>query len=457
MQLGSGQNAFNPTNYPLLNNFNIYPVANTLPFPPPFSTQQSPVPMLNFFPSTPLARGRENPLGTVGQALDGVHQPHQVRSRILSRDAPPEPTEAYLSQASSAPIKLQSPQPLLVILDLNGTLLYRSSRKFPPKFTKRPGVDEFLDELLKKYKVMIWSSALLRTVEGICLKLFSPQKRQELVAEWGREKLGLSKSEYNANVQVYKKLQTVWQNKVVQETYPGTFAGSERLNHEPLWNQSNTILIDDSKLKALTEPWNIIEIPEFTKERPDDNPDVFPTVLKRLETLSNYDDVSKVLKHNAESDNPTGILNTITSPLAPPQPQEIPKDQDQQQQRQQPKAGRKKKPKKQKLNLPPPQPNPPKERTEEQAQRANLRTRNKEKRKNRRSKMTEQVRAKAEEERREAAGHEEIQQEIAAGRRAELGHLRGQQRMTDRSPSLEGVSGNYLLDRLEASLDNRRD
>ncbi|KAK3364831.1 hypothetical protein B0T24DRAFT_490919, partial [Lasiosphaeria ovina] len=42
----------------------------------------------------------------------------------------PNPTEEYLSRASGVP----APQPMLVVIDLNGTLLYRPSKKQPTDF-----------------------------------------------------------------------------------------------------------------------------------------------------------------------------------------------------------------------------------------------------------------------------------------------------------------------------------
>jgi hypothetical protein len=62
------------------------------------------------------------------------------------------------------------------------------------------------------------------------------------------------------------------------------------------WDQTNTILIDDSKLKALSEPFNIFEIPEFTNDPNIDESNLFNQVLAKLDILSRYDDVSKVLR-----------------------------------------------------------------------------------------------------------------------------------------------------------------
>jgi hypothetical protein len=55
-------------------------------------------------------------------------------------------------------------------------------------------------------------------------------------------------------------------------------------------------LIDDSKLKALSEPFNILEIPEFTNDPKIDESTLFAKILQRLDILSHHDDVSKVLR-----------------------------------------------------------------------------------------------------------------------------------------------------------------
>ena len=330
--LGAGQNAFNQFNLPLANSF--FPMnaaANPLPFmPPPFLFPAQPLQGAPFAGFPPFPFDFAAAAGTMaGSEQSNMEGPANRRSRSKS-PPPPEPTQAYLKQASSPLRKLPSPQPLLVILDLNGTLIYRKARKFPPSFVKRAGVDEFLDTLLKKYKVMIWSSSQPRTVENVCEQLFPPEKRKELVVEWGRDMFGLSKSQYSSKIQVYKKLRTVWKNQTVQASHPGASESQPRggkfkarkKQNSHLWNQSNTILIDDSKLKALSEPWNILEIPEFTNAPGVDESDIFPNVLKRLEVLSSYDDVSKVLKRwDSNPDDPLTI-----DPLSnnPPGTQPIP-------------------------------------------------------------------------------------------------------------------------------------
>lgn len=230
---------------------------------------------------------------------------------------PPSATKKYLNQSALSPKLTSSPQPLLIILDLNGTLIYRKTKKFPPSFSRRAGLDEFLNVLVEKYKVMIWSSSTPPTVAAVCRKLFPESKRNELVAEWGRDKLGLSKSEYNSKIQVYKTLETVWNNKQIQASYPGKAqkGGPKAKKQASRWDQTNTVLIDDSKLKALSEPYNLIEIPEFTNNPAIDESDIFPKVLQRLELLAKCDDVSKMVYKWTSTNPETSILDLDPGPI----------------------------------------------------------------------------------------------------------------------------------------------
>lgn len=231
----------------------------------------------------------------------------------------PVPTEAYLEQASQTPKLRSRPQPLLIILDMNGTLIFRKRKKLPPSFVRRAGLDHFLDELTQKYAVMIWSSSRPATVDAVCQQLFSMDKKRNIVAMWGRDKFDLTNVQYNAKLQVYKELRKVWADPNIQTAHPrskpvstkrsgGRFSESNEKRRQnnsdetqsfpagQRWDQSNTILIDDSKIKALSEPYNILEIPEFTGDLATDESTLFSNVLNKLDILSHHDDVSKILR-----------------------------------------------------------------------------------------------------------------------------------------------------------------
>ncbi|KAJ9393225.1 hypothetical protein DTO063F5_362 [Paecilomyces variotii] len=217
----------------------------------------------------------------------------------------PVPTKEYMQQASRPPRRLASGQPLLIILDLNGTLIYRRHRRLPPSFAKRHGLDAFLTSIFAKHKVMIWSSSQPVTVKAVCAQLFPSEMRAALVAEWGRDKFGLTQSQYKEKIQVYKVLDKVWGDKSIQAQYPTGVPiirkGNGNKPDTPIkktrWDQSNTVLIDDSILKAAGQPYNILEVPEFTNDPAVDETHILDVVLKKLEILAQYEDVSQVFKH----------------------------------------------------------------------------------------------------------------------------------------------------------------
>lgn len=150
-------------------------------------------------------------------------------------------------------------QKLLVILDLNGTLLVRPNRKADPtKIKIRPGVTQLLDYLFNNHVVMVYSSARPENVTAMVNNLIHPKQRKQMAAIWARDKLDLTKQQYNNKVQVYKKLEKIWADKNVQ----GTAEPGMR------WNQSNTVLVDDSHLKGLAQPHNLLQVPEFENNAP---------------------------------------------------------------------------------------------------------------------------------------------------------------------------------------------
>ncbi|KAE8359303.1 NLI interacting factor-like phosphatase-domain-containing protein [Aspergillus caelatus] len=328
------QSQSQPSDQPAFGSFNTAlpnDMSNPLNFfslmpPPPFMMNfgiQNPAmagPLLSGFPPLPFDPMAFAAAGSAGGNISDVLGQPPVGASATKDVAspppkPPSPVKLYIEQSSLPPKLVTSPQPLLVILDLNGTLIYRKHRRFPPVFARRAGLDEFLDNLVRKYKVMIWSSSQPNTVKAVCDRLFPGSKRKALVAEWGRDKFGLTSSQYRAKIQVYKTLETVWSDKAVQASYPSPSQNKRRkaaqvgTQLKTQWDQSNTILIDDSKLKALSEPYNILEIPEFTNQRGLDESTIFPKVMQLLDELAKHDDVSRVLHQwNLELPENHGIL-----------------------------------------------------------------------------------------------------------------------------------------------------
>lgn len=170
---------------------------------------------------------------------------------------PPLPTAAYTQQSTTKPKpeRRETPRKLLVILDLNGVLLYRERRKDPKTFDPRSDLAKFFEYLFANHEVMIWSSAKPENVELMAENLFSEEQHSKLVAVWGRDKLRLTPAQYAAKAQVYKQLSWAWEDTDIEAKGLETGQGK--------WSQSNTVLVDDSVLKASAEPHNLIEVPEF--------------------------------------------------------------------------------------------------------------------------------------------------------------------------------------------------
>ncbi|KAL2118198.1 hypothetical protein VTJ04DRAFT_7858 [Mycothermus thermophilus] len=204
----------------------------------------------------------------------------------------PEPTEAYLSQSSRDPVTLPNPKPILVVLDLNGALIHRGSSKRPTKFVFRPYAREFLAKLFANpnVRVAVWTSIQRQNIPAIVEKVFTPQQRQALVCVWDRKNFGLTRQDYHSRVQVYKRLTMLWEDPAVAGSHPRAAEGVK-------WSQKDTVLIDDSREKARSEPHNAVIVPEFVGDMKEK-----PAVLKQVENylaeLVKQEDVSAYIRHS---------------------------------------------------------------------------------------------------------------------------------------------------------------
>lgn len=211
------------------------------------------------------------------------------KPRPVTPPPTPIPTEEYTLQANQPPRRLQQPQHLLLVIDLNGTLLYRPNRNNSSKLVARPGIKPFLTYILSNFKIMIWSSSRARNVAKMCKEIFSGEQAKLLITCWGRETLGLTEKQYNNKVQVYKRLEWVWENADIAASHPD-------FHHGEKWGQSNTVLIDDTVLKGAGQPYNILEVPEFAGKEENRNKDTLEKVTLYLEELRFQEDVSAFMR-----------------------------------------------------------------------------------------------------------------------------------------------------------------
>ena len=205
----------------------------------------------------------------------------------------PKVTEAYLTKATIPPTRVTTPQTLLLVLDLNGTLLSRTSRN--KNYVPRPGLPPFLDYCFKNHRMLIWSSARPHNVARLCKSIFTESQRGLLLGQWGRDTLGLTPQQYEQRVQVYKDLNTVWQDITLQSRHPEHTVGE-------MWGQNNTVLVDDSALKAAAQPFNHLEVPEFVTAKKENvgGEGVLAGVAAMLEEARGWSDVSAFMRKRGQ-------------------------------------------------------------------------------------------------------------------------------------------------------------
>lgn len=219
-------------------------------------------------------------------------QPAQHAQPGAPEHSPPVPHPIYFSLASSSPTRLTIPQRLLLVLDLNGTLLFREvgSTKYKP----RPFLANFLKYCMENHVILIWSSAKPYNVDAVCKQLFTPEQQQKLLGIWARDTLGLTQAQYNSKTQVYKNLDHIWTNPAYAFRHPWFHQQGY------MWSQKNTLLVDDSILKASAQPYNHIEIPEFLKDskeaKAQKGTEVLGQVTAYLEEARMWDNVSAFVR-----------------------------------------------------------------------------------------------------------------------------------------------------------------
>ncbi len=190
---------------------------------------------------------------------------------------------------------------LCVILDLNGLLLQRCfarSQKFQSFHlgkhwvVLRPGCMEFLDALFARFRVGIWSTALLKNVTAMirCLET-NAKKKYPFFMIWGQEQCHrlATKTIYRPDKMgveaVFKPLKYVWSQ------------------FGDLCEHTRTILIDDSPYKACPNP---IENCIFPKSYDVKHPDsiLIEEVLPYLIRLDRSNDACGLIKFDRYGQEP---------------------------------------------------------------------------------------------------------------------------------------------------------
>ncbi|KAF9569997.1 hypothetical protein EC968_002356 [Mortierella alpina] len=176
-------------------------------------------------------------------------------------------TPTYLPIAQQQPVTLPKSRAILVILDLNGTLFYRTSG--PARTIKpRPHLRQFLDFLFKNCRVMVWSSARPESVGAMLKAGFKGNgySLDRLDRVWSRDHFKLDEIDYTRKVLTLKDLEYVWEEIEAERSA----ATEEQLKEGEIYgmhyDQTNTVLIDDSTDKSQLQPYNCLVLTDFDKE-----------------------------------------------------------------------------------------------------------------------------------------------------------------------------------------------
>ncbi|KAI1462311.1 HAD-like domain-containing protein [Annulohypoxylon moriforme] len=254
-----------------------------VPFhPPEFSPLLSPKPSPLGIPKTPNLK--QTPVHAKDEKRDEIVPPSPESGGV------PEPSPEYLNLASHPPFILPDPRIIFILIDLNGTLLFRPSRNNPTKFVMRPYAKEFLSYCIRTFRVAIWSSARMKNIGPMLDQLLYPEQRDQLVGVWGREHFGLSYTDFKRRVMCYKRLTRIWSDPQAQSTHPDASLGKR-------WDQTNTLLIDDSVEKARSEPYNIVQIPEFHGD-PREEGYILPQIHDYINECSRQVNISSYIKQS---------------------------------------------------------------------------------------------------------------------------------------------------------------
>jgi hypothetical protein len=203
-------------------------------------------------------------------------------------------------------INLAQPLPKLIILDLNGTLVFRKKTR---KITLRPFLKEFIDYLFTdgNFLVMVWTTARPENTK-IMVDLIFGDQREKLIAIWSRDKFGLTKKEYERHTVPFKNLDMVWNDLNSQIANGNLFMNTLKSPSKLTLDPTNTILIDDSRYKTQLQPFNAIHPREFDLKRSRNGDDSeLKKIIEYLEVIKYQSNVAAYMK-----ENPFSVQEEIT-------------------------------------------------------------------------------------------------------------------------------------------------
>ncbi|XP_004299292.1 PREDICTED: uncharacterized protein LOC101310125 [Fragaria vesca subsp. vesca] len=217
-----------------------------------------------------------------------------------------------LQMSNSSPERslLNCSQKKLLILDINGLLadIVQMEVSIPSSFKpdkiisrkavfKRPFCDDFLQFCFDRFNVGVWSSRTKRNVD-IFIDFLLGDSKHKLLFCWNQWHCTSTrfKTEENKNKPlVLKELRKLWEKLV-----PGLpWAKGE-------YNESNTLLLDDSPYKALRNPVNTAIFPTSYQFRNRQDSSLGPggDIRSYLEGLAMAENVQKYVEQNPYGQQP---------------------------------------------------------------------------------------------------------------------------------------------------------
>ncbi|XP_057436125.1 uncharacterized protein LOC130728623 isoform X2 [Lotus japonicus] len=204
-------------------------------------------------------------------------------------------------QISSVERPIRCLKKKLLVLDVNGLLVDIVSP--PPKHKKadatiarkaifkRPYYLEFLNFCFENFEVGVWSSRTQKNVDNVIDYLMGNMK-QRLLFCWGHSyctETSFKTLENKHKTLVFKDLRKIWENSDPSAQWEKGY-----------YNESNTLLLDDSPYKALLNPPRTSVFPHTYKfENQNDNSLAVEGDMRQyLEGLANADNMQKYVEEH---------------------------------------------------------------------------------------------------------------------------------------------------------------
>ncbi|KAI9472377.1 MAG: HAD-like domain-containing protein, partial [Benjaminiella poitrasii] len=184
-----------------------------------------------------------------------------------------KPIEDYLQLSNHTSIRLPLPfiKKQLLILDLNGTLICRP-KGAAGSFYLRHHHTTFFDYIFSNFTVMVWSSAQEKSVKSMVKAL-----PNTLRLIWNRSHFDLEPAAFNSAAETIKDLDKVWEVL-------------------PEFNASNTIVLDDTAVKLIKQPFNLVKVRTFEHNAICDHE--LYHVIEYLKMLQMETNVANFMKEN---------------------------------------------------------------------------------------------------------------------------------------------------------------